>query len=118
MRHQERKRIYFLSRLSVKKTGNVFTVNAFLGALCALVVQFAFPGFSYSQTVTSAAGLVSPLSALGASARADAMGGAFTGLADDSSALFFNSAGLSGLSNARISLNHNSYLGGTFEQPV
>jgi tetratricopeptide (TPR) repeat protein len=110
--------IFFLSRLSVKKIVNFFTVNAFLGALCALVVQFALPGFSYSQTVTSAAGLVSPLSALGASARADAMGDAFTGLADDSSALFFNSAGLSGLSNARISLNHNSYLGGTFEETL
>ena len=37
-------------------------------------------------------------------------------MADDPSAIFFNSAGLSGLPNARLSLNHNSYLGGSFEE--
>jgi tetratricopeptide (TPR) repeat protein len=72
-----------------------------------------------SQTVvTSTAALVTPLTALGASARTDALGGAFTGVADDPSALFFNSAGLSGLQDARISLNHNSYLAGTFEETL
>jgi len=74
------------------------------------------PLFCFSQTVTTTAGLVTPLSALGASARADGMGSAFTGVADDPSALFFNAAGLSGLPNARLSLNHNSYLGGSFEE--
>ncbi len=73
----------------------------------------------FAQTiVTSTAALVTPLTALGASARTDALGGAFTGIADDSSALFFNSAGLSDLQNARISLNHNSYLAGTFEETL
>jgi len=78
---------------------------------------FVFSGEAFSQ-VTSTAALVTPLTALGASARTDALGGAFTGIADDSSALFFNSAGLSGLQNARISLNHNSYLAGTFEETL
>ncbi len=73
----------------------------------------------FSQTVvTSTASLVTPLTSLGASARIDALGGAFTGVADDPSALFFNSAGLSGLQDARISLNHNSYLAGTFEETL
>jgi tetratricopeptide (TPR) repeat protein len=73
----------------------------------------------FSQTaVTSTASLVTPLTSLGASARTDALGGAFTGIADDPSALFFNSAGLSGLQGARISLNHNSYLAGTFEETL
>ena len=76
-------------------------------------------GVGFPQTgVTSTASLVTPLTSLGASARTDALGGAFTGVADDPSALFFNSAGLSGLSDARISLNHNSYLAGTFEETL
>jgi tetratricopeptide (TPR) repeat protein len=76
-------------------------------------------GFARSQSVvTSTASLVTPLTSLGASARTDALGGAFTGVADDPSALFFNSAGLSGLQDARISLNHNSYLAGTFEETL
>ena len=75
-------------------------------------------GTAWGQVISPDAALVTPLSALGASARADAMGGAFTGVAADDSALFFNSAGLSGLSNARISLNHNSYLASTFEETL
>jgi len=76
-------------------------------------------GVGLSQTVvTSTASLVTPLTSLGASARTDALGGAFTGVADDPSALFFNSAGLSSLQDARISLNHNSYLAGTFEETL
>jgi len=88
--------------------------------LILVMAIFIFSGGSaFSQTlVTSTAALVTPLTALGASARTDALGGAFTGVADDPSALFFNSAGLSGLQDARISLNHNSYLAGTFEETL
>jgi hypothetical protein len=48
----------------------------------------------------------------------DALGDAFVGLADDSSALFFNSAGLSQLKAASFSINHNSYLAGSFEETL
>ena len=83
-------------------------------AFIVLAILWMLPVFSFSQTITSNAGLVTPLSGLGASARSDALGSAFTGIADDPSALFFNSAGLSGLDHAQLSLNHNSYLGGSF----
>jgi hypothetical protein len=96
--------------------GNRNNGLGFPSRLGVLVVQLFFPVLCFSQTVTSNAGLVTPLSALGASARADALGSAFTGIADDASALFFNSAGLSGLDHAQLSLNHNSYLGGSFEE--
>ncbi len=86
---------------------------AFLGAIVVIGVN---PG--YSQASASNAGLVTPLTALGASARTDALGSAFTGVADDPSALFFNSAGLAGLDHAQLSLNHNSYLGGAFEETL
>ena len=71
-----------------------------------------------AQTVTFAAGLVTPLSALGASSRADSLGDALTGLADDPSALFFNPAGLSQLGATSLSINHNSYLAGSFEETL
>ncbi len=70
------------------------------------------------QTVSSGAGLETPLTALGASARADALGDALAGLADDPSALFFNAAGLSQLRAASLSINHNSYLAGSFEETL
>ena len=47
-----------------------------------------------------------------------ALGSAFVGVADDASALFFNPAGLSGLKNPQVSLNHNSYLAGTFQETL
>jgi len=87
----------------------------FLGALGALVVT---SGISFAQTVTSSAGLVTTLSALGASARVDGLGGAFTGLADDPAALFYNPSGLSQLTAASLSVNHNSYLAGSFEETL
>jgi hypothetical protein len=113
--HPEKKIVFFLHRLLIK---NIFGINAFLGALSVLVVQIFFPGFCFCQTVSSAAGLVTPLSALGASARVDALGGAFVGLSDDPSALFYNSAGLSQLKAASLSINHNSYLAGSFEETL
>ena len=90
----------------------------FLGALGVLVVQLLLLFLCFSQTVVSGAGLVTPLSALGASARADALGDALVGLADDPSALFFNSAGLSQLKTASLSINHNSYLAGSIEETL
>jgi hypothetical protein len=77
-----------------------------------------FPVFCFSQTVSSGAGLVTSLTALGASARADALGDAVVALADDPSALFFNPAGLSQLRSTSLSINHNSYLAGSFEETL
>ena len=71
---------------------------------------------SFAQTVTGTAGLAAPLDNLQGSARDLAMGSAFVGVADDSSALFFNPAGLSGLKNPEVALHHNSYLAGTFQE--
>jgi len=86
--------------------------------LIGFVVTGILPAFCFSQTPPSSAGIVTPLSALGASARADALGGALVGLADDPSALFLNSAGLSQLRSISLSVNHNSYLAGSFEETL
>ncbi len=71
------------------------------------------PGFSM---VNSVAGLANPMENSGASARAQAMGGAFVGVADDSSALFWNPAGLAGLGKMEMALHHNSWLAGIIQE--
>src|SRR5258708_17380533 len=44
------------------------------------------------------------------------MGGAFTGLADDSSALYFNPAGLATLKNREFGLHHQRWLADTYQE--
>ena len=60
----------------------------------------------------SSASLQNPFDSAGASARAMALGGAFVGVADDSSALFFNPAGLAGLKGTDLALHHQVGLSG------
>ena len=57
---------------------------------------------------------VFPVLNLGQSARAQAMGEAFTGAADDLSSLFYNPAGLALLQRESLGLNHTSYLSDGF----
>jgi hypothetical protein len=87
----------------------------FLGWGTGLLI---FPSFVFSQTVTQAASLAAPLENLEGSARDLALGSAFVGVADDSSAIYFNPAGLSNLQNPEIALHHNSYLAGTFQETL
>ena len=66
--------------------------------------------------VNSVASLANPMDNAGASARAQGMGSAFVGVADDSSALFWNPAGLGGLTNMALALHHDSWLAGILEE--
>lgn len=86
--------------------------------LCASVVSYLVLSFSSAQTVYNTASLAVPLSNLEGSARDLGMGSAFVGVADDTSALFFNPAGLSGLHYPEVALHHNSYLAGTFQETL
>jgi hypothetical protein len=82
-----------------------------VGILC--LTALARPGFSAVNTVE---GLANPLDNTGVSARAVGMGSAFVGVADDSSALFWNPAGLGGLKDVEIALHHNSWLAGIVQE--
>jgi hypothetical protein len=66
--------------------------------------------------VYSVAGLAGPLDSGGAGARALGMGSAFVGVADDPSALYWNPAGLGGLDDVELALNHNSWLAGIIQE--
>ena len=85
--------------------------------LSALTLFTAPPG-SAQTVISNAAGSAENLENAGASARVYGMGTAFVGVADDMSALFFNPAGLSGISLSQLTLNHNSYLAGTFQETL
>ena len=89
-------------------------------SLCLRVSSLTFLFFtnSFAQTVTGTASLAAPLENLEGSARDLALGSAFVGIADDTSALFFNPAGLSGLKSPDVALHHNSYLAGTFQETL
>jgi hypothetical protein len=66
--------------------------------------------------VNSVASLANPMDNAGASARAQGMGSAFVGVADDSSALFWNPAGLGSLPYTELALHHDSWLAGILEE--
>lgn len=69
-----------------------------------------------SAEVYSVASLANPTDNSGGSARALGIGGAFVGVADDSSALLWNPSGLSGLKKMEMALHHNSWLGGIIQE--
>jgi hypothetical protein len=101
------------------KTKNIFNIPFKTLRLGVFVLAFGVSVDSgLGQTVTGTAALAAPLDNLQGSARDLAMGSAFVGVADDSSALFFNPAGLSGLENPELALHHNSYLAGTFQETL
>lgn len=73
-----------------------------------ILALMLLPSFLYSQNKTGTAGMT--FLKLDVSARANAMGGAFIGLSDDASTLFYNPAGLTNLKTQDFILTHNTYL--------
>ena len=77
------------------------------------------PALTWAQsTVLSSAGFALPIDDVGVSARANVLGSAFVGLANDSSALFWNPAGLGLLDSGEIALHHNSWLTDIYQETV
>ncbi|HXC64736.1 MAG TPA: hypothetical protein VNZ67_10280, partial [bacterium] len=70
------------------------------------------------QVTLSAASLKDPLQSQGVSARAWGLGGAYVGVADAPDTLYWNPAGLAGLSESGLSLDHNSFFAGASQDTV
>ena len=84
-----------------------------------LMTYFLLYGLTWAtETVLSSAGQALGLENSGGSARAKAMGSAFVGVADDSSALLWNPAGLGRLTLSEIGLHHNSWLVDTVQETL
>ena len=85
------------------------------GLALSLLAAFAVPAWGQSLT---GAGQAMPLENLGASARAMALGSAFVSVADDSSSLFWNAAGLARMQTSELALHHNQWLGGIQQDTI
>lgn len=72
------------------------------------------PGPLGAQTVLPDSTTAFPALSMGLGARAVGMGGSFTAVADDLSAVYYNPAGLAQIPQPEIGLTHNSYLGDGF----
>jgi tetratricopeptide (TPR) repeat protein len=94
-----------------RKPLRVFALILALGCLGGVLSAMA----AKAQTL-SAVTLQDPLGCDGASARAVAMGQAFVAVSDDSSALFFNPAGLGNLRGTEVGVHHLSGLSGITQE--
>jgi hypothetical protein len=86
------------------KKGLVFTAIIVLSAASA------------SAAVNDSAGIIFPETSIGAGARAAGMGGAFTAVADDASAAYWNPAGLSQVRDASVILTYDKWFMDSFYQ--
>jgi hypothetical protein len=71
---------------------------------------------SVHGAVNSVASLADPLDNNGGGARAEGMGSAFVGVADDAETLLWNPAGLGLLPTAELELDHNSWIAGILQE--
>ena len=80
-----------------------------LKILALILVLSAAQAFSQNKVGTTAA----PFLGIGAGPRAIGMGGAFTAVADDPSALYWNPGGISRTGQSAVLVEHTNYLVGT-----
>ncbi|GAB4372222.1 MAG: hypothetical protein Kow0042_15440 [Calditrichia bacterium] len=80
------------------------------GKVLKIILTLIFAGFAFGQTPSSSSGGASVLFLkTGLSARVSGLGEAFTALADDENALYYNPGGLFKLSSNVITLNHTQW---------
>lgn len=75
------------------------------GMMCALVSGVVLDAVAQDKVGTTGAQFLE----IGVSPRADAIGGAFTAIADDASAIYYNPAGLVQLENKQVMLSRINY---------
>jgi hypothetical protein len=79
--------------------------------ICVCLVSFGCGTVCVAKSINSNAGTSAfPFLKINVGARSCAMGGAFTGLADDESALYFNPAGITSLEGKRFIFEYHNYI--------
>ncbi|MBI9071092.1 MAG: PorV/PorQ family protein [Melioribacteraceae bacterium] len=73
-------------------------------------ICLAIFNISFAQNITKVATTAAPFLTIGIGARAQAMGGAFTAVANDASAMFWNVGGAAQLNNTEIIVNHSDWI--------
>jgi hypothetical protein len=92
------------------------TLKIFCCSVCLLFCLFSPNLSSADETIFSEANLALPLNDTGVGARALALGSAYTGLADDSAALYWNPGGLGFMDRSELGIHHESDFGGIFRE--
>ena len=92
-------------------------VRTVLGCLTLLIAIGTAEG-THAVTLFSTSSRQDPFGIAGTSARAEAMGTAFVGLADDSACLLYNPAGLGALKEPDMAIHHQSGLVGISQELI
>ena len=78
-------------------------------SVMTLLISLILMNSLQSQSVSKVATTASQFLKIGVSSRALSMGGAFTAIADDVSALYWNPAGIAGLSKVQVLFDHTEW---------
>jgi len=104
------------TRIAHSEPSGFFPTRLFPLAVSLAFLSLAAPSLRADQTVYSASTQTNPLDNTNEAARSAAMGSAFTGVADDATALFSNPAGLGLLNQGQLFLNSDLWLAGVFQE--
>src|SRR5579864_4100780 len=100
------------ARTEKRKLKGVFQFSLFVFQVSVFGLSFspAFAAFSSNDKGTTTANFLK----LGVGARAEAMGEAYSAVADDASSLYWNPSGLARIEQNSVSLMHAPYLASTY----
>jgi hypothetical protein len=85
----------------------------FMPSLFAQAGEDEFTKLNYTDNVSNRGTSAASFLEIGIGARAESMGGAYTALAEDATALYWNPAGISSLQSVSLSANHTNWLADT-----
>jgi len=102
----------------VKKTNyfirtSILLLSAFLVTVHSQIVEETYVDLNYTENVTNVGTSSAAFLEIGVGAYSQAMGGAFTAIANDVTALYWNPAGITQLSEVSLSVNYTEWLAGT-----
>ena len=91
----------------------ILLLGIFCVTLFSQVDEESFGATSYTEEVSNVGTSAAAFLEIGVGANSQAMGGAFTAIANDVSALYWNPAGITQLEKVSISANYTEWLAGT-----
>lgn len=103
------KKLNYITLLLVDCAHKVACVKIFLLSIIFLLINQSI----YSQNVSKVGTTAAPFLEIGVGARANAMGGAFVGLANDASTLYWNVGGIATLDKYEVVLAHTDWIADT-----
>jgi hypothetical protein len=94
-------------------TRNIYHISAWLVTLCFISADLQAQVTEYKTNVSRRGTAAGAMLEIGVGARAEALGGAFTAIADDPSALYWNPAGIINIQSLSVQASKTDWLVGT-----